>query len=170
MLRARASISAIVCSAVDSALAPGALATMTPRLVAAATSTLSNPAPARPTMTRSVPASISAVVTLVALRMIRAAAPGRVAHSWSGLRPSWTSTSWPASRRRSRARSANTSVTRTLAIRPLLAEDVGEAHEALAEIVVAERIRQPRVPRRPEGFSGDDGHVHLIKQQLGQLE
>ena len=49
MLRASASISATVCSAAATVLASGALATMIPRLDAAATSTLSTPTPARPT-------------------------------------------------------------------------------------------------------------------------
>ena len=47
-LRASASISAIVCSAAETMFDCGALATMIPRLVAAATSTLSTPTPARP--------------------------------------------------------------------------------------------------------------------------
>ena len=45
MLRAWASINAIVCSAADSTFDCGALTTITPRLVAAATSTLSSPMP-----------------------------------------------------------------------------------------------------------------------------
>ena len=53
MLRACASSSAIVCSAADSTFDCGALTTITPRRVAAATSTLSRPMPARPTTTRS---------------------------------------------------------------------------------------------------------------------
>ena len=47
----------MVCSAADRTLDCGALTTITPRRVAAATSTLSSPIPARPTTTRSVPAS-----------------------------------------------------------------------------------------------------------------
>ena len=47
-LRACARISAIVCSAADSELDSGALQTTIPRRVAAATSTLSTPVPARP--------------------------------------------------------------------------------------------------------------------------
>ena len=48
MLRASASISATVCSAAAMMFDCGALATMMPRLVAASTSTLSTPMPARP--------------------------------------------------------------------------------------------------------------------------
>ncbi len=43
----------MVCSAAERMLDWGALTTMTPRRVAAATSTLSSPMPARPTTTRS---------------------------------------------------------------------------------------------------------------------
>ena len=56
-LRAWASSRAMVCSAADSTFDCGALTTITPRRVAAATSTLSRPMPARPTTTRSVPAA-----------------------------------------------------------------------------------------------------------------
>ncbi len=54
MLRASASSSAIVCSAAVTTLDCGALATMIPRLVAACTSTLSTPTPARPIARRLV--------------------------------------------------------------------------------------------------------------------
>ena len=54
MLRASASSSAIVCSAAVTTLDSGAFATTMPRLVAAGTSTLSTPTPARPiTLSRS---------------------------------------------------------------------------------------------------------------------
>ena len=75
-LRAWASSSAMVCSAAERMFDWGALTTMTPRRVAAATSTLSRPMPARPTTTRSAPASSTSAVTLVAERTMRAAAPG----------------------------------------------------------------------------------------------
>ena len=69
MLRASASSSAIVCSAAVTTLDWGALATTMPRLVAASTSTLSTPTPARP-ITRSLLArSISSAVMLVAERI-----------------------------------------------------------------------------------------------------
>ncbi len=56
-LRASASSSASVCSAAVMTFDCGALATMMPRLLAAATSTLSTPTPARPTaLSRSAPA------------------------------------------------------------------------------------------------------------------
>ncbi len=75
-LRAEASSSAIVCSAAEMMLLCGALTTITPRLVAASTSTLSSPMPARPTTIRSDPAASTSSVTCVAERMISACAPG----------------------------------------------------------------------------------------------
>ena len=66
--RARASSSAIVCSAAVIELPNGVFITMTPRAVAAATSMLSTPMPARPiTFSRS-PAAMTSAVTLVAER------------------------------------------------------------------------------------------------------
>ena len=69
MLRASASSSAIVCSAAVTTFDSGALATTIPRLVAASTSTLSTPTPARP-ITRSRSArSIRSAVIFVAERI-----------------------------------------------------------------------------------------------------
>ena len=62
--RASASISAQACSATLMLLAPGALTTRMPRALAAATSTLSTPVPARATMRRRGAASSSARVDL----------------------------------------------------------------------------------------------------------
>ena len=74
-LRAWASSSAMVCSAADSTFDCGAFTTMTPRRVAASTSTLSRPMPARPTTTSSSAASSTSAVTWVALRITSADAP-----------------------------------------------------------------------------------------------
>ncbi len=52
-----------MCSAADNALDSGALATITPALVAAATSTLSSPIPARPTTESLSAAASSSAVT-----------------------------------------------------------------------------------------------------------
>ena len=68
MLRASASISAIACSAADRAFDCGALQTRMPRAVAASTSTLSTPVPARPITRSRVPAAISSASTRVAER------------------------------------------------------------------------------------------------------
>ena len=71
MCRASADIIAKVCSAVDSELPPGVFMTMAPQRVAASTSMLSKPVPARP-MTFSFGAAASTwAVTLVELRTIR---------------------------------------------------------------------------------------------------
>ena len=71
MLRASASSSAIVCSAAVTTLDSGALATTTPRFVAAGTSTLSTPTPARPTTRSRVAFASRSAVTFVAERMSR---------------------------------------------------------------------------------------------------
>jgi hypothetical protein len=115
MLRAWASSRAMACSATERMLEVGALTTMTPRSVAAATSTLSRPTPARPTTWSEVPASSTSAVTWVDERMMRAWAPTMAPSSSSGLSPSWTSTSWPASASRSSPLWAIFSVTSTRA-------------------------------------------------------
>ena len=115
-LRATARSMPMVCSAVERMFDCGALTTMTPRRVAASVSTLSRPMPARPTTTRSVPASSTSAVTWVEERMIRAWAPGTTPSSSSGDSPVRTSTSWPAARRASSPPSAIFSVTSTRAI------------------------------------------------------
>ena len=87
MLRACASSSAMVCSAADSTFDCGAFTTMTPRRVAASTSTLSRPMPARPTTTSSSPASSTSAVTWVALRITSAAAPRTASSELLGREP-----------------------------------------------------------------------------------
>ncbi len=87
-LRATASSSAIACSAALTMFEVGALTTMTPRAVAAATSTLSSPMPARATtLSRSAAASASAS-TLVALRTITASTPESAGSSADRSAPS----------------------------------------------------------------------------------
>ena len=109
---------AIVCSAAETMFDSGALVTITPAFVAASTSTLSKPTPARPTTSRPLTALSTAASTLVALRTMSACAPCSAAMSASPFNPSCTSTTWPAARRRSRPASAISSVTRTRAIPP----------------------------------------------------
>ena len=87
-LRACDNRSAIVCSAADSTFDCGAFTTITPRSVAAATSTLSSPIPARPTTTRSVAASSTSAVTCVADRMMSPWAPTTAPSSPSASRSS----------------------------------------------------------------------------------
>ena len=69
--RASANIMAMACSAVVMALPFGVFITTTPRAVAAFTSTLSTPMPARPTIRSRGAASSSSRVPLVAERMAR---------------------------------------------------------------------------------------------------
>ena len=69
MLRARAASSPIVCSAAEVTVDSGAFATTIPRLVAAATSTLSTPTPARPITLRRSARSIRSPVSFVAERI-----------------------------------------------------------------------------------------------------
>ena len=69
--RASANIIAIACSAVVIALPKGVFITITPRAVAAATSTLSTPMPARPITLRRGAEAMSLAVALVAERMAR---------------------------------------------------------------------------------------------------
>ena len=91
-LRAWASSSAIVCSAAETMFDCGALTTITPRAVAASTSTLSRPMPARPMTSRRSAASSSSRSTVVAERMIRAAALPISSRSSAGDSPVRTST------------------------------------------------------------------------------
>ncbi len=58
-----------MCSAAETMFDSGAFATTIPRRVAASTSTLSTPTPARPITFRFVAASISSAVSFVAERM-----------------------------------------------------------------------------------------------------
>ena len=69
--RERASIRARACSAAAMVLPSGEFTTSTPRRVAAFTSTLSTPTPARPMMRSLVAASITSSVTWVPERIIR---------------------------------------------------------------------------------------------------
>ena len=132
-LRAWASSSAIVCSAADTMLLCGALTTITPRVVAASTSTLSSPMPARPTTSRSPPAASTSSVTVVAERMIRAWAPATASRSSAGESPVRTSTTWPAARRRSRPPSAISSVTRMRAMATFLSATADSGANGLME-------------------------------------
>ena len=112
MLRQSASSSAMVCSAAAIVFASGALATMMPCLVAAGTSTLSTPTPARPITLRRVPFSIRSAVSLVAER-IRIASYSPMRDSSSPSSQSTPRSTWKRSRSRSTPESAIFSLTRT---------------------------------------------------------
>jgi hypothetical protein len=107
--RASARSSAIACSAAESTVDSAAFATTIPRRVAASTSTLSTPTPARPITLRRSARSISAASSFVAERtMIASYSPMIDARSESE-----SSTTSKRRRRRSRPDSAIVSRTRT---------------------------------------------------------
>ncbi len=109
--RASASMSATASSATLMLLAPGAFITTIPRALAAGTSTLSTPVPAR-AMTRSFGAAwMSGAVTFVALRTTMASASATSAASCSGGRPARVSTFHPSARSTSRAEGGRSSAT-----------------------------------------------------------
>jgi hypothetical protein len=104
-------MSPIASSATLTLLAPGAFITTMPRALAAATSTLSTPVPAR-AITRSFGAApMMAAVTLVALRTTSASALARSAASASGVRPVRASTDHPSARSSSIAEAGRSSAT-----------------------------------------------------------
>ena len=87
-MRASASISAQACSATLMLLAPGALTTRMPRALAAATSTLSTPVPARRDDPQAAaPRRAAPRSTFVALRTSSASASARSAASAAGCAP-----------------------------------------------------------------------------------
>src|SRR5262245_33768094 len=103
--------SANVCSTAETTLAVGAFRTRTPRAVAAGTSTLSTPTPARATTCSRGAAARSFVSTAVALRTRRASASARAVRRSPRDAPERSWTSWPRSRRRARPDSASFSAT-----------------------------------------------------------
>ena len=111
--RACASSSAIVCSAALIVFDCGAFTIITPRRVAASTSTLSTPMPARATTFRRGAASRTSAVTRVALRITRAS-NGAIAPARSPCARSSRTSTRNRSRRSSRPASESFSVTRTL--------------------------------------------------------
>src|SRR5712692_8410907 len=130
-LRARATSKAIVCSAVVIVLPSGAFITTMPRPVAAATSMLSTPTPARPITRSFLAASINSAVTLVSLRTISASQARTPSRSASGARPICFSSTKPASRSGWRPLSLTSSVTRILVDSLVMTErrSLDEDHE-----------------------------------------
>src|SRR6516162_6903901 len=94
---ATASSSAVACSAALTMLELGAFTTITPALVAAATSTLSRPTPARATTRRFGPWARASASIFVALRMITASTPASAFSSSGRFAPSAWRTSKSAS-------------------------------------------------------------------------
>ena len=114
--RANASIMAIACSAVVTALPYGVFITTTPRLVAAAMSTLSTPIPARPTTFKLSAAARTASVTLVAERIANPSYAPMMACNSSADRPVLTSASTPCAANTSTAFWLNLSLISTFGI------------------------------------------------------
>ena len=109
--RASAKSSAMVCSAAATMFPRGALTTRIPLRVAAGTSMLSTPTPARPTTRRRFPASSTDAVTFVSLRTTSASKSG-IRWIRSASASLLTTVTSPARRRRSRPSSASGSATR----------------------------------------------------------
>ena len=112
-LRASAKRSASVSSAAAIVFPVGALTTVIPARVAASRSTLSTPTPARPITRSRAPAAIISASTFTWLRTTSASYPGRIARYSSGVRPTFSSTSW-LRRRISMPSRASGSATRIL--------------------------------------------------------
>ncbi len=96
--RASARIIDMVCSAAEMVFSPGAFITTTPRRVAAGTSMLSTPAPARPITRSTGAAAIRSSVTRVSDRTTSPTASWMAARSASGARPGRSTGSRPAAR------------------------------------------------------------------------
>ncbi len=111
--RARANMSAIACSAVVTELPWGVFITTIPRWVAAATSTLSTPIPARPTTFSRSALAITWAVTLVAERMASPSYCAIVASSSDGGSPVRTSAAIPRALKISTARGLSSSAIST---------------------------------------------------------
>src|SRR4051794_13577809 len=120
--RATASRSATACSAAETMLEVGALTTSTPRAVAAGTSTLSNPTPARATTLRRSAAASAPASMWVALRTMTASTPVSAGRRAPRSAPSTVRTS-KSDESTSMALGASSSATRTTgrAMRPRLA-------------------------------------------------
>src|SRR5580658_2079213 len=112
--RASANMRAMACSAVVMELPSGVFMTSMPRCVAAGTSTLSTPMPARPMTFRLSASSSSAFVTFVAERTARPSYLPMIFLSSSGERPVMTSVSTPRSAKISTARGDRASEIKTL--------------------------------------------------------
>ena len=111
-LRASAISNAIVCSAVVIVFPSGAFITTIPRAVAAGTSILSTPTPARPFTRKRLAALIKSAVTFVSLRTIKPSLTDSSLSNPSGERPIFFSTTRRASRNGCKPLSLTSSVTR----------------------------------------------------------
>src|SRR5919106_1018841 len=170
--RASARRRAMVCSAAERMFDWGALTTMRPRRVAASTSTLSRPIPARAMTFRLDPASTTAASTRVCERTTRASYAPTASASPPAARSVRTSTSC-SSRRSSSPRSASGSVIRTLTAppsgpAPLLGrgEDLlGGGHAGAALRRVAHRLE-----RELQGGQAPEDVEPLVPAQVADPE
>ena len=119
--RAKANIRAIACSPVVMELPNGVFITTMPRAVAAGTSTLSTPIPARPITFRFLAEAKRSAMTLVDERIARPSKLPMMALISSGFRPTFCSTSMPRSWKIFTAAGERASEIRTLGmVKPVL--------------------------------------------------
>src|SRR5437868_1086700 len=109
--RASEMSNAIVCSAVVIVLPSGAFITTMPRIVAAETSILSTPTPARPITRRLLVESSRSAVTLVSLRTISPSLSASASRNSAGANPVRFSTTKPAERKGANPLSLTSSAT-----------------------------------------------------------
>ena len=162
MLRASARSRPIVCSAAETMFDSGAFATTIPRRVAASTSTLSTPTPARPTTFSRVARSITSAVTFVAERTIRPSYWSMISSSGESVSTSTSkcsrSRSIPASAIRSRTRTFTHAVTGvsnasnargTATPRSISApSSISESSTAASAVAMSKTSNQPMCPIR----------------------
>ena len=115
---------------------------------------------------RDVPAARTSAVTWVEERMISASAPTMAPRSSSGLRPSWTSTSWPALGSTGPARSGRSSRL-PVPVPPRwsphsprwtgsvlrFGEELGQPGHTLDQVVFAQRVGHAEVARCAESLA-----------------
>src|SRR2546423_7995733 len=170
--RRSASARASVCSAAATMLPSGAFTAYTPRAVAAGTSMLSTPTPARPTTTSRVAASRTARVTFVSLRTTSASTSPRRAARSASFRPVVWRTSQRA-RSNARPSSARGSATWTMLRRLATGRDrVGRGTRGVAgggsgRLLGALGVR---AKRRADGDPRFDGLVQIAQRELERAE
>ena len=160
----------MVCSAAESTLDCGALTTITPRRVAAATSTLSSPMPARPTTTRSVPASSTAAVTWVAERMIRAAQRTYRVQQLLRRQPDRHVDLVAGGAQQGQARFGDLLGDQHPCHGRSAGDELGQPGDALHQRLVAEGIGKSPVPRGTERLARHERHPGLVQDERGQVQ
>src|SRR5580692_1303342 len=141
--RATASSSAVACSAALTMLELGAFTTITPALVAAATSTLSRPTPARATTRRRGACASASASILVALLTMTASTPASAPSSSERFAPS----AWRTSKSGSSSATAagdSSSATRTMGTGT--AKPLGGRRRRFQCNQACETVHEPRCP------------------------